>query len=93
MNSAQRNGKIARLPRAVREELNQRIEDGELGERILGWLNEVPEVREIVGKEWEGREISEQNLSAWRNGGYRDWVEQRQAMELAVRSERISGKP
>src|SRR5436190_24365750 len=80
-----RNGKIARLPLAVREELNQRIEDGEVGEVIVGWLNGRPEVQAMVAAEWEGREISEQNLSAWRNGGYRDWAEQRQAMELAVR--------
>ncbi len=31
-----RNGKIARLPKAVREELNQRLENGELRRRLLG---------------------------------------------------------
>src|SRR4051812_20333522 len=85
MKTTQRNGKIARVPVVVREELNQRLEDGELGERIVEWLNEVPVVQEIAAREWEGRGISEQNLSAWRSGGYRDWLEQRQVLELAVR--------
>ena len=31
-----RNGKIARLPRLIRDELNRRLRDGELGKDVVG---------------------------------------------------------
>ncbi len=34
------NGKIARLPRAIRDELNRRMGDGQTGQELLPWLNE-----------------------------------------------------
>lgn len=43
-----RNGKIARLPRQIRDELNQRIEDGEPGVRLIEWLNGLPEVTQVM---------------------------------------------
>ncbi len=39
-----RIGKIAGLPRAVRDPLNQRLHDVEPGHRLLEWLNALPEV-------------------------------------------------
>jgi hypothetical protein len=41
-----RNGKIAHLPGNVRDELNQRLENGEEGATLLPWLNALPEVQE-----------------------------------------------
>jgi len=35
-----RHGKIARLPHAVREELNLRLQDGESGKGLIAWLKE-----------------------------------------------------
>src|SRR6267142_2931446 len=35
-----RNTKIARLPEAIREPLNQRLDDGEPGNQLVAWLNE-----------------------------------------------------
>ena len=43
-----RNGKIARLPRAIRDELNCRLADGEIGGRLVDWLNGLPEVQKIL---------------------------------------------
>ncbi len=40
-----RNGKIARLPLAVRQQLNQRLLNGELAQDLLSWLNQLPEVQ------------------------------------------------
>ncbi len=40
-----RNGKIARLPLAVRQQLNQRLQNGELARDLLSWLNRLPESR------------------------------------------------
>ena len=68
-----RNGKIARLPRALRDELNQRIDDNHTGPDLLKWLNELPEVRTILEQHFQGSVITPQNLSEWRKGGFLDW--------------------
>ncbi|MHB1309459.1 MAG: hypothetical protein ACYDC1_04955 [Limisphaerales bacterium] len=80
-----RLGKIARLPRAIRDPLNRRLQDGETGPPLLEWLNSLPEVQEVLGKEFGGRPVNAQNLSDWRRGGYRDWVAHQEALELAGR--------
>ena len=68
-----RNGKIARLPDALRQELNQRLLDGEQGKHLVEWLNGLPKVQAILQKSFEGRPITEDNLSEWKNGGYLSW--------------------
>jgi hypothetical protein len=80
-----RNGKIARLPRVVRQELNRRLDDGEQGKKLVAWLNALPEVQAIVAAEFGGKPIREQNLSEWKQGGYRDWVAQQEALEMVER--------
>ncbi len=80
-----RNGKIARLPRDIRETLNRRMENGEQGPALLEWLNQLPEVREVLDDEFGGLPINAQSLSQWRLGGYQDWVrheESRDAVRL-----------
>lgn len=73
-----RNGKIARLPREFREHLNRRLEDGEQGKHLVEWLNASPEVQAVLAAEFEGRPVSEQNLSEWKQGGYREWQRQQE---------------
>jgi len=89
-----RNGKIARLPRHVREQLNTRLEDGEPGPQLLAWLNANPTVQEILRRDFGGRPVNEQNLSEWRQGGFRDWQQQQEASEhlrrLADRAEALN---
>jgi hypothetical protein len=80
-----RKGKIARLPRAIRQELNCRIEEGEEGKKSVAWLNAQPEVQAVVAAEFFGKPIREQNLSEWKRGGFRDWQAQQEAMEVAAR--------
>ena len=80
-----RNGKIARLPRAVRLELNRRLQNGEQGKKLVAWLNALPDVQAIVAAEFGGKIIREQNLSEWKQGGYRDWQAQQEALEIAGR--------
>ncbi len=69
-----RTGKIARLPRAVREELNQRLSDGESQKLLVGWLNARPEVQALLATHFKGAPITEQNLTDWKQGGYEDWL-------------------
>jgi hypothetical protein len=80
-----RNGKIARLPLTVRQELNRRLDEGEQGKQLVVWLNALPEVQAIVAAEFGGKAIREQNLSEWKQGGYRDWLAKQEALEIAER--------
>ena len=73
-------GKIARLPRHIRDELNHRLDNNEPGVRLVAWLNGLPEVRKVLDTDFEGREISEQNLSEWKANGYLDWQSQQEAL-------------
>lgn len=68
-----RNGKIARLPREIREELNRRLADGEPGGRLLAWLNALPAVQAVVARDFARCPISKQNLCEWRAGGFAEW--------------------
>ena len=72
-----RNGKIARLPQAIREELNLRLERSERSPQLLAWLNALPEVQEFVQREFGGEPASKHNLSQWRLGGFQDWLTRR----------------
>jgi hypothetical protein len=58
-----RNGKIARLPWAIREELNESLRLGEPGKELVEWLNDKPEVRVILEGEHGFQPITEQNVS------------------------------
>ena len=79
-----RHGKIARLPLAIREQLNRRLQNGELSPALLPWLNQLPEVNSVLTEFFAGQPISRQNLSEWRQGGYRDWLKC-QERELRIR--------
>jgi phage-related protein len=80
-----RNGKIARLPLEVRQELNRRLDEGEQGKKLVAWLNELPAVQAIVATDFGGKPIREQNLSEWKQRGYRDWLAKQEAFEIAER--------
>ena len=69
-----RNGKIAKLPIQLREQLNVRISEGATLKSLLGWLNNDPAVLAILNTHFCGRLISQQNMSEWRLGGYEEWL-------------------
>src|SRR5580658_6338138 len=68
-----RRGKIARLPNDIREQLNQRLLNGQAASTIIPWLNSLPSVQEILAAQFAGEPITPQNLSNWRLGGYQRW--------------------
>ena len=86
-----RKGKIARLPRIIREELNQRLDDGEPGVRLVEWLNGQSEVKRVLESDFEGRPITEGNLAEWKNGGFLDWQAQQETVSL-VQELKADGK-
>lgn len=60
------NGKIARLPEKLRDQLNQSIADGVPHHEILKGLGE------------HGKGITDRNVSNWKtHGGYERWLEHR----------------
>lgn len=89
-----RKGKIARLPRKLRDEVCQRINDGQSGSAICAWLNADKSVLKILAEHFDGEPVNEQNLSAWRTGGYQDWLHDQTRVthikDLADSSRRIA---
>jgi hypothetical protein len=83
-----RNGKIARLPRSIRDELNRRLQDGEPGDTLLPWVNGLPEVQAVLARQFGGSPISKQNLHEWRSRGFAEWQTRQEtladARELAA---------
>lgn len=69
-----RKGKIARLPHAIRAKINERLRDGIPQVDIVHWLNTLPEVRAVMQQCFAGADINSQNLTEWRQGGYKDWL-------------------
>lgn len=93
-----RNGKIARLPLAVREELNERLRENENGQTILAWLNAHPAVKKVLADQFDGQPINDANLSLWRSGGFAEWLEDQDKVhkvhrlsELSMRLAKASG--
>src|SRR5262249_28871896 len=82
INQTMRTGKIARLPDSLRQQLNQRLRDGEEGATLLRWLNSLPKVKSILDAHFDGQPISPSNLTQWLNGGFRDWEISQKALEL-----------
>jgi len=65
-----RTGRIARLPKATRDQLNRMILDGVPYAEIIQKLGE------------EGKDLLEKNLTTWRAGAFQDWLRQQQRIEL-----------
>lgn len=93
-----RTGKIARLPLAIREELNARLRDNESGQTLLAWLNSEEAVKAVLTKQFNGDPINDANLSLWRQGGFAEWLEEQEKVhrieklsELSLRLAKASG--
>ena len=88
-----RTGKIARLPFALREQLNRRLRDNEPSDPLLAWLNALPEVQTLLKDQFQGSPISRQNLSDWRQGGFAEWeFRQEFAAEVLLDTQDIKGE-
>jgi hypothetical protein len=82
--SMTRLGKIARLSREIRDESNVRLQNGEAGRQLVEWLNGLPAAQEVLKERFEGRAVTEQNLSEWKQGGYEDWVRHQENCAYAL---------
>jgi len=77
-----RNGKIAHLPHSIREQINQRLQDGEEAKSLIQWLNALPEVQAVLQTHFEGNPINPVNFTEWKQGGFREWQQQQLALKL-----------
>ncbi len=69
-------GKIARLPKKVRDQINQMIDDGLPYGQIIQQLGEF------------GIGLSEKNISNWKNGRHQAWLNQQERLDrMRVRQE------
>jgi hypothetical protein len=78
-----RNGKVANLPNDIREQLNLRLLEGETGKELAAWLNGLPAVQSVLGSQFNGSPVSEVNLTHWRQGGYLQWLTERECFDSA----------
>jgi hypothetical protein len=65
-----RNGKVARLPAAIRDVVNEMLHDSRYYRQIVARLTELG---------YPG--IRPQNLSEWYKGGYQDWLRSKAELE------------
>jgi len=61
--SHRRNGKVARLPKAAREQVNLLLDDGKTYTQIIQWL---------AANGFPG--FNPENIRQWKNGGFQDWL-------------------
>jgi len=68
-----RLGKIAQLPKSIRDDLNHRLENGKQSPELLEWLNSLPETQDLITQKFANQPITRSNLSDWRHGGFAEW--------------------
>jgi hypothetical protein len=79
------NGKIARLPHDIRDQIHTRLRDGEEGKQILAWLNALPEVKARLAAAFGGQPISPANLTQWKKRSHAAWLIEQAALAQANR--------
>ncbi|MDB6122089.1 MAG: hypothetical protein JWQ71_1082 [Pedosphaera sp.] len=67
---ARRRGKIARLPKAIRDEVNRKLQDGVTYRVICQWLGEQGHPGMTVAQ-----------FPRWYKGGYREWLAEQSQLE------------
>ena len=70
-SSSRRNGKVARLPAYLRDQINRMLDDGLPYKTIIQQLGPA------------GQGLNEDNLSNWRLGGYQDYLKAQALNERA----------
>ncbi|MCX6908332.1 MAG: hypothetical protein NTY01_09840 [Verrucomicrobia bacterium] len=80
-----RNGKIARMPRVIRDTVNLAFDAGLEGNAIVAWINAHPEAQKVLDLWFKGKPVTKQNLSEWKKGGYKEWRKQEEACDIVRR--------
>ena len=78
-------GKIGRLSKSRREELGERMEDGQTGKELAKWLNSLPDVQALLKEKFGGLPINLQNVTNWRRSGHLNWLRLREGRARVLR--------
>jgi hypothetical protein len=73
-SARRRTGNVARLPKAVRDSINQLLVDGVPYAHIAQRLTE------------QGHPLTENNVSRWSRGGHRDWLRDQERLDKMGRT-------
>ncbi len=69
-----KTSKLSQLPKPIRDQLNERLDDFQPAPIILEWLNNLDEVKALIQSKFNGHPFTDGNLSDWRMyGGFREW--------------------
>ena len=68
-----RKGKVAHLPKAVRDQINQMLLDG------LGYAKIIKSLGD------QGKGLIEKNISNWKTGGFQDWLRDQEKIQASQR--------
>lgn len=83
MPNITRNGRIARLPSDLRQQLNRRLESDEPAAGVLAWLNAQPAEQPNPTAESGPPAFALKDLAEWQATGFCDWRIQAEAREQA----------
>lgn len=76
-----RTGKIARLPKSLRDQVNLALRDGATASRVIELLTAAKAGGATNG---DGSEIdlpNDQNITNWREGGYAEWCKEQERLD------------
>ena len=76
-----RTGKIARLPKTLRDQVNAALRDGATASRVIELLTAAKAGGATNG---DGSEIdlpNDQNITNWREGGYAEWCKEQERLD------------
>jgi len=79
--SHRRTGKIARLPKAMRDVVNLMLRDGATSAAIIKALEQAKGNGATAADGLPIEIPNEQNLTNWKDGGYQDWLLEQQRLD------------
>ena len=71
-----RNGKVARLPKQMRDQINQMLDDNLHYHSIIKSLGD------------QGKDLETDHIRRWKSGGYRDYLREQRLIEQCRRTSR-----
>ena len=76
-----RTGKIARLPKVLRDQVNLALRDGATAARVIELITEAKAGGTLNGDASEIELPNDQNITNWRDGGFADWLKEQARLD------------
>ena len=62
----------------MRQTVNKMLADARTGKEVCEWVNRQKEAKKLWAEKFEGEELTESNVTSWREGGFQDWARARE---------------